>query len=230
MFGWIPQYKFHFKHFFIWISQILVHCIFIFFHGFKIFSNVLEIFSLNYRLNISLLLNFHISPTPMIFIITKSAWLSFRTEYATVYHISGTGCPIDTSCPGILINSLSWTPPTSIQIRTYLLPLLNAILDDCLTIHPIAIRNLEIALVAFPWYNLWLYTIPSTSLSFHVPEPFPFFFFIFSFDFDFTESLLPRQALHRGAPDFSSCSTRGPLLLQSTGSRAYRLSSCGTQA
>ena len=114
MFGWIPQYKFHFKHFFIWISQILVHCIFIFFHGFKIFSNVLEIFSLNYRLNISLLLNFHISPTPMIFIITKSALLSFRTEYATVYHISGTGCPIDTSCPGILINSLSWTPPTSI--------------------------------------------------------------------------------------------------------------------
>ena len=39
-FSKFPQYKFHFKHFFIWIPQILVHCIFILFHGFKIFSNV----------------------------------------------------------------------------------------------------------------------------------------------------------------------------------------------
>ena len=99
--------------------------------------------------------------------------------------------------------------PPALQIRTYLLPLLNAILDECLTIHPIAVRNLEIALVAFPWYNLWLYTITSTSLSFHVPEHFSFLFLILFLILTSLSLWCRAQALHCSALDFSSCSTRG---------------------
>ena len=158
----------------------------------KYFLMFLKIFSLNYRLNISLLLNFHIFPTPMIFIITKSASLSFRTEYATVYHISGTGCPTDTSCPRILINSLSWTPPTSITDQNISAPSPQChswwVLNDspncskksgnrpgCLPL----VQSMTI------YNSFYLFIISCTWAVFLL-------IFTFIFDFDFTESLLPR--------------------------------------